>query len=465
MRLRGRAISVRMSLALWYIAAMIVVLALYAAIVYAFVNRSVSTALDDRLRDDFQWANEMAEQRPDGTLTWFDGDTGDGQDSPWLQVWSPAGQLLFKTMAAERSPLAESERLALRADDQIVSVATLWTAVRVLSGRSMIGGKPVVIQVARSEAPMRSNLRDLRFVLMVGLPLGVAVAGVGGYTLARRALAPVDRMADRARSITADRLSNRLPIDNPNDELGRLASVFNDTLGRLESSFDRMRQFTADVSHEVRTPLTAIRAVGEVGLQERRDEASYRGVIASMLEEADRLSSLVDRLLMLSRAETGLAKAAIETVDLSDLAQEVAAQLAVLAEEKSQTVTVEPAGRPEWRADRTALRQCLINLLDNAIKHTPVGGEIRIRVADSLGSAHIEVSDTGPGIPPELQARIFDRFYRGSREPGAAGAGLGLAIAKQAVEANGGRLMVVSAGTSGSTFRITLPYARQQASG
>ena len=251
----------------------------------------------------------MAEQRPDGTLTWFDGDTGDGQDSPWLQVWSPSGELLFKTMAAERSPLPQSERLALNADSRIVSVPAIWTAVRVLSGRSTIVGKPVVIQVARSEASMRSNLRDLRFVLMLGLPLGVAVAGLGGYTLARRALAPIERMADRAQSITADRLHDRLPIDNPDDELGRLAGVFNDTLGRLELSFDRMRRFTADVSHEVRTPLTAIRTVGEVGLRERRDEASYRGVIGSMLEEADRLSSLVDRLLMLSRAETGLAKA------------------------------------------------------------------------------------------------------------------------------------------------------------
>ena len=455
MTFRGRSMSLRVSVALWYIAAMVVVLAVYAAVVYTFVTRSVSTALDDRLRDDFQWANEMAEQRPDGTLTWFDGDVGDGQDSPWLQVWSPAGQLLFKTMAAERSPLPQSERLAQQADDRIVSVPTLWTAVRVLSGRSTIGGKPVVIQVARSEASMRSNLRDLRFVLMLGLPLGVAVAGLGGYTLARRALAPVDRMADRARSITAERLNDRLPIGNPDDELGRLAAVFNDTLGRLESSFDRMRRFTADVSHEVRTPLTAIRTVGEVGLRERRDEAAYRGVIGSMLEEADRLSSLVDRLLMLSRAETGLAKTSVETVDLRDLAEDVAGQLAVLAEEKSQRVTIEPQGRPESRADRMALRQCLINLLDNAIKHSPVGGEIRIRVSDSRSSAQIDVSDSGPGIAPELQARIFDRFYRGSRDNG--GAGLGLAIAKQSVEANGGHLTLVNGGGSGSTFRITLP--------
>ena len=453
-----RPISVRVSLALWYVAAMVVVLAIYAAAVFTFVSRSGSNALDDRLRDDFQWAAEMAEQRPDGTLTWFEGEGSGGQESPWLQVWGPAGQLVFRTAVAARSPLPESASLASHADNQIVSVATFFSAVRVLSGRSTIGGKPVVLQVARSEAPMRRDLRNLGLMLMLGLPLGVAVAGLGGYSLARRALAPVHRMAERARSITAERLSDRLPIANPNDELGRLAAVFNDTLGRLESSFDQMRRFTADVSHEVRTPLTAIRTVGEVGLRERRSEPSYRGIISSMLEEADRLTSLVDRLLTLSRAETGLSKQSMEIVDLRDLAEDVAVQLGVLAEEKSQTVTIEPQGRPLWFADRVALRQSLINLVDNAIKHSPVGGDICIRVSDSGAAAEIDVSDTGPGIPVDLQNRIFDRYYRaGQPDHGETrGAGLGLAIAKRAVEANGGQLSLVRASESGSTFRITL---------
>lgn len=458
MRFRRHPLSVRVSLTIWYVAAMVVVLALYAAAVFTSVSRSVSKGLDDRLRGDFEWATEMAEQRPDGTLTWFEGDDATGQNSPWLQVWSPSGQLVFQTAVAERNPLPDSALLAARADDQIVSVPTMWSAFRVLSGRSTIGGKPMVLQVARSETQMRRDLRDLGLILMLGLPLGVAVAGLGGYSLARRALAPVDRMAERARSITAEQLSARLPINNPSDELGRLASVFNDTLGRLESSFDQMRRFTADVSHEIRTPLTAIRTVGEVGLREPRGEESYRAIIGSMLEEADRLSSLVDRLLTLSRAEAGLAKLSIETVDLRALAEDVVAQLSVLAEEKQQRLTIDIAGRAVCLADRVVLRQSIINLVDNAIKHSPVGGGIRIRVSETDGAALIDVSDTGPGIPAALQARIFDRFYRATtsrRET--RGAGLGLAIAKWAVEANGGRLGLVKADAGGSTFRITLP--------
>jgi signal transduction histidine kinase len=305
---------------------------------------------------------------------------------------------------------------------------------------------------------MRQELGQLVLILILGLPLGVAAAGFGGYSLARRALAPVDRMAERARSITAERLCDRLPVDNPDDELGRLASVFNETLGRLEWSFDQMRRFTADVSHEVRTPLTAIRSVGEVGLRGRRDELAYRGIIGSMLEEADRLTGLVDRLLALSRAETGQAMLSVDVIDVGELVHNVVAHLGVLAEEKGQSLTIERPGLPLALGDRFMLRQALINIVDNAVKFTGVGGKIRIRVLESPAGAIIDVSDTGPGVASEVRARIFDRHQSGrSGSDKRRGTGLGLSIAKWAVEANGGKLTLESASGTGSTFRITLP--------
>src|SRR5207237_1272320 len=253
---------------------------------------------------------------------------------------------------------------------------------RVLSGPSRIAGRPVVLQVARSEAGMRRTIRDLVITLILGLPLAVAAAGVGGYSLARRALRPVDQIAERAHSITADRLDERLPVDNPEDELGRLAAVINEMLARLQASFDQMRRFTADVSHELRTPLTAMRSVGEVALRERRDLSSYRATIGSMLEEADRLSFLVDRLLTVSRAEAGLMKPSVDVIDLEALADEVVAHLGVLAEEKRQSLTIERAGGGRGLGDRVVLRQALINLVDNAIKYTPAGGRNRVRIPD-----------------------------------------------------------------------------------
>jgi heavy metal sensor kinase len=365
----------------------------------------------------------------------------------------------MRSKTAERLPIGESVTLAQHPDGRVQTVGVGGELFRILSLRSMIGGETAVIQVAGSEARERRDVRNLMLILILGLPLGVVAAGLGGYALACRALAPIDRMAERARTITAERLSDRLPVDNPKDELGRLATVFNDTLGTLESSFEQMRRFTADVSHELRTPLTAIRSVGEVGLRTRRAEGAYRAVISSMLEEVDRLTGLVDRLLALSRAESGRAKLSVEMVDLYDLALDVAGHLGVLAEEKGQSMVIEPSGRPQCVGDRLVLRQALINLVDNAIKYTPPAGRIRIRVMDSPGGAVVDVSDSGPGISRDSRSRIFDRYYRiGASHAGdPAGAGLGLSIARWAAEVSGGQLTLESEEGAGSTFRITLP--------
>ncbi len=456
--------SVRLRLTIWYVGAMVVVLAIYAGCLLWFVNAGASHSLDNRLRGDFRWAAEMAEQRADGTLSWFEGATGDDEESPWLQVWSADVGLLYRTAAAERQPIPDSATLAARADNQIARVRTRTVPFRVLSGRSRIAGRPVILQVARSEAGMRRTIRDLILTLLLSLPLAVAAAGVGGYSLARRALRPVDQIAERAHSITADRLSERLPIGNPQDELGRLACVINEMLGRLQSSFEQMRRFTADVSHELRTPLTAMRSVGEVALRERRDEPSYRATIGSMLEEVDRLTFLVDRLLTLSRAEAGLMKSTVEVVDLKALADEVVSHLGVLAEEKRQSLIVECRGTSRGAGDRIVLRQALINLVDNAIKYTPPGGCIRVRIADAGGPA-VEVIDSGPGVAPEAATRIFGRFDRGQRsvfDGDGGGSGLGLAIAKWAVEVSGGRLSLEPAPGGGSAFRIALPATEEQ---
>jgi heavy metal sensor kinase len=454
-----RSHGVRVRLTLWYVAAMIVVLGVYAAVVYGFVSRSASAALDQRLRGDFQWAAAMVDQTPEGGFSWYEPDYNDF-DNPWLRVWSPDGELLYQNAEALRQPLENTRQLAIDANDTVVAVPHPVAPVRVLSRRGQIGSRPVVIQVARSEVFIRDEMRQLALILLLGLPLAVAVAGLGGYTLARRALLPIERMTERAQFITAERLSDRLPVGTPDDEMGRLATVFNETLGRLEGSFEQMRRFTAEVSHELRTPLTAIKSVGEVGLRGRRDEAAYRGVIGSMLEEVDRLATLVDRLLTLSRAETGQATLSVEEIDLRALAEDVAAHLGVLAEEKRQSIVVEEAGAPHASADRMAVRQALINLVDNAIKFSPVGGTIRVRLHEDARQAVVDVIDSGGGIEPASQGRIFDRFYRaGGADAETSGAGLGLSIAKGAVEANGGRLTLEYSGAGGSAFRIALRRA------
>ncbi|MXZ72711.1 MAG: HAMP domain-containing protein [Acidobacteria bacterium] len=449
----------RVRLTLWHMAAMIVVLAIYAAAVLTLVTRQLSGTLDARLRSDYRWATSMAERAPDGSLTWFEGDPWN-EESPWLQVWTPDGRELFRTAVAWRLPVPESEALASAPDGRIVAVPAEPAPFRILTERTTVGGDPVVIQVGRSEALMREEVRDLALLLALGLPLSVAATGLGGYWLARRALAPIDRMTERAREITARRLHDRLPVDQPNDELGRLAFVFNEMLARLESSFAEMRRFTSNVSHELRTPLTAIRSVGEVSLRGGRDAAAYRATVESMLEEADRLATLVERLLTVARADQGDRPRADEPIDLGTLADAVVEQLAVLAEEKEQSLTVTCNGdKPVCRGDRIVLRQALVNLVDNAIRYTPTGGSIDVRVDAVDGDSILDVRDNGPGVPESRATALFDRLHHDPADPTNAvpPKGLGLAIARWAVEAHHGRLTYSRTPTDQTTFRITLP--------
>jgi heavy metal sensor kinase len=337
----------------------------------------------------------------------------------------------------------------------------------VLAGLEDVAGVPVLVRSARSEEPLRHELREILFVQGVGLPVALALASLVGYELARRALGPVGRMAESARRISAERLSERLPVDNPSDELGHLAAVFNDAFARLERSFEQMRRFTADASHELRTPLTALRSVGEVGLQERPDDRLFADVVGSMLEEADRLARLVDTLLTLSRADAGQLRLAQEPVDLAALARDVAAYLEDLAQEKGQRVEVEAAATAAVRGDWLVLRQAVVNVVDNAIKYSPDGAPIRIRVGRDEQRSWIAVIDQGLGIAAEHRDRIFERFYRvdmaRSREMG--GTGLGLALAEWAIEAHGGRIELESQVGRGSTFRLVLPAGSEPPAG
>jgi heavy metal sensor kinase len=313
---------------------------------------------------------------------------------------------------------------------------------------------------AALEERLQQQLREILVVLVLGLPLIVGLAGVGGYVLARRALSPIDHLAGEARRITAERLHERLSVPNEHDEIGRLAAVINDTFARLESSFDQLRRFTADASHELRTPLSVIRGIGENALRETRTPPEYKDAMGSMLEEVDRLTRLVDTLLKLSRGDAGTIRLAHDVLDLGDLTREVVSSLGILAEERQQRLQVDAADNVRVSADRLVLRDALTNLVDNAIKYGPLRSTIDVRVAADGNQATLTVTDAGPGIPAEHRERIFDRFYRvdegRSRDMG--GTGLGLAIAKWAVEANGGQISLETA-TTGSVFRITLPRA------
>ncbi len=453
--------SVRVRLTLWYAGALAVVLALFAGGTYQLLRQGLYREIDRQLESDYNVADEIMESAGRaGTLVPVHQTLGFEPAGKWrwLEIWGLDRQLLYANPEDLTVDLPHVPDAPPAATFGPASVGlTGGVQARVLSRPFTFLGRTAIIRVIRSEEGIEYELQYFLLGLIVLLPVGVAVAGLGGYALARRALMPVATMADRVRSITAERLAERLAVQNPDDEFGQLATVFNDTLARLEASFAQLKRFTADVSHELRTPLTAIRSVGEVGLRERRSDTGYREIIGSVLEEADRLSRLVESLLTVSRGDSQLIRMNVENFDAAALVRDAVDCLAILAEEKHQPIMVDAPQPVMVKADRLVLRDAVMNVVDNAIKYSAPNSDIGLTVAEGRETVSIIVADHGVGIAPEHLDKIFDRFYRVDKARAAGGAGLGLAIARWAVEANNGRIEVSSELGRGSVFRIVLP--------
>jgi heavy metal sensor kinase len=305
---------------------------------------------------------------------------------------------------------------------------------------------------------VQETLDSLLLIFAVALPAALVLAGIGGWWISSRALAPIDRVTRTAREISSGSdLSRRLDLDQPDDEVGRLARTFDEMLARLDAAFQRQRQFTADASHELRTPLTAVRGQIEVALERPRDAAEYQRVLAAVNEQVARMTRLVGGLLMLARTDSGALPLQRERVDLGDLVQSVASQVRPLAERKGLRLDVDGDGALFVEGDEDLLLQLMLNLTDNAIKYT-AEGSVTLGWRGDARAAAMFVRDTGAGISEEHRRRIFERFYRAdaSRSAEEGGAGLGLAISRWIAESHGGALSLES-DAGGSTFRVTLP--------
>jgi len=314
--------------------------------------------------------------------------------------------------------------------------------------------------VAEPLGVVEEGLRRLRRDFVFGVPLILLLASLGGYVLARKSLSPIARMNQQTQRITAENLSAELDVANPRDEVGRLALTINALLARLDATFEEQKRFIADASHELRTPIAVLRGETEVALEHERATAEYKESLALIKDEAERLSRIVENLFMLARQPVDVPSTIREAVRLDEIVADCARAASVLATQKGLRLEIEgslPA--ITVKGDDEMLKRMLLNLLDNAVKYTPAGGEISIALGSQNGDAHIVVTDTGMGIPAEDQSRIFDRFYRvdKARSRALGGAGLGLSIARWIVEGHGGSLSVESAVGRGSSFTVELP--------
>jgi heavy metal sensor kinase len=378
-----------------------------------------------------------------------------------IQVFDIAGtRVLPRNSSAPGFPWPT--RVTTAEGDEFSSLEYGGRMFRLLQ-RRMPSNRPLVILVGGQLEDNRNMMARFTTGLAWASPAMLVLCALGGYFLNRRALQPIDQMAATLRSISIGNLSQRLPIANAKDELQRLAETCNDMLARLEDAVSSINRFTADASHELRSPVALIRAVAEYALRNTRIDEDSREAFEEILAESVETGQLLEDMLTLARADAGYATAMFEPVELAELVHDAVARLQPLADAKQQIVDVHTAS-PAWvNGDRSSLRRLVSILLDNAVKYTPAGGRIAVNLNASASEVLLTVRDSGIGIPEVLLPRIFDRFVRADPSRGEVnGTGLGLAIAKWIAGAHSANLTVQSKEQAGSVFAIEFPLAESQ---
>ncbi len=388
----------------------------------------------------------------------------------YLQIWDADGTSLVRSRLLEEDLPLDTAALSLAAGGSLA-----W-ADGAFQGRPMralyyplerLGDLHVqhVLQVA---APMEGRNRMLGRAALLLLAIVVTVAVTtfpGGWWLAGNAVAPVDAIVDQAEAITAGSPRRRIEAYADTWEYRRLVQVLNRMLSRLQAALEAQKRFTADASHELRTPLTVLRGELEVALRRDRTSAEYVRVLRSALEEAERLSRLSEDLLTLTRSETGVLILQTRSVDLCERVRRVLERLGREAEEKGVEILGPFETEVRARVDLKLMDRVVWNLVGNALKFTPPGGQVTVHVRSDEQHVLLEVADTGPGVPEEHRDRVFERFFQGdecrSQQGEASGSGLGLSIAKAIVEAHGGTISAGNRPTGGAVFRVKLPRTYQ----
>jgi heavy metal sensor kinase len=384
----------------------------------------------------------------------------------YIQVVDPQGNVLEKSDGLDSHPLpvgAAALREGLRGRETFETVRNLGEhPVRIVTVPVRMGERiPYLVMAGTSLEGVEAALQRAAYVLLMLTPCVFLLALVGNWLVIGRALRRVDDLTRTALEIQSSNLQQRLAQGGPDDEIGRLARAFDQMISRLDRSFQQVRQFSADASHELRTPLTAIRGEAEVALMGAHSPEEYRTTLGSILESAERMSGIVDSLLLLARADSGQALLRREPVELGDLVLQTIETLEPVAARERIALVVEDVEDLTVEGDPLWLSQVLTNLVGNGIKYTPEGGQVTLSLSRRDGRAELTVRDTGIGIPAEHLPRIFDRFYRvdSGRARAAGGAGLGLSITRWAVEAHDGKIEAESREGEGSLFRVRLPLA------
>ncbi len=493
--------SIRFTLTLWYVGILAVILCAFSAVLYDRVSDDLYRHADERLISQADaiadtifafWQAEW-QARHEGSLTKQDkslylfskslqGEITRGKFGAFIERWATETQILeaavrpFRILTTGGEEVISHPSFAKISPD---SPTTQWQEAGsgltlyetfILSGRRIrFITRPIIennqpLYIVQAMAFLRAeddSLKRLRFWFMILIPGILIGTSIVGWLLATLALRPVGKMINQVQKIEARHLHERIEVPQTRDELESLAMTFNGMLKRLESSFKRMRQFSAAASHELRTPLTIVKGELEVSLRKPRENGEYVRVLTTQLGAINEIIGIVEQLLALARSEEGEGAVEWEPVDLGELTKRGAAAWKKIADSKKISLRIFENKKIWVRGEQRLLERLLSNLLDNAIKNTPEGGRVEVFVEETGRSAHLSVQDTGKGIPPEELPKIFDKFFSRSSQHGspdvAAGIGLGLGLCRWIVEAHQGSIEVQSKPGQGALFKVTLP--------
>jgi heavy metal sensor kinase len=460
--------SVRIRLTLWYAAVMTGVLIVLALSTYFFLQENAIRRTD-----------AVAVEQADSFLKTVDAELHDAAGPENLHEGLNA--------AVSEHRFRDTLFFVLNPSDEILASSVDFSSALQASLRQFEHESKTVQTVQLGKRPYRSYVRpfsverqDCTLIVLQSLhpqeefvetlvatfsliiPLGVLLAGIGGYFLARRSLSPVTAMGMQAGQISAENLHARLPVENAKDELGQLAQTFNRLLDRLDAAFEQQRRFVADASHELRTPVAILCGESDVTLsQAERSPQEYRESLTILHAEARRLKQIVEDLFTLARADAGQHPLVLSDFYLDELVAECVRNVRTLASAKQIALHCEARKELPVRADEPLLRRMLVNLIDNAIKYTPAGGEVTVLCDETDSVYRIVVHDSGEGIAADLQPKVFERFFRAdkvrSRSDSGGGAGLGLSISLWIAQAHGGRLELTRSHPGDTTFTVFLP--------
>ena len=461
--------NIRLRLTLWYTAILFLILLVFSLAVYLGLARSLLATVDNHLqREVGEILGNLNFERPHD-------DDADEQEAGLELKYTPEEGVFWRILGADGRPLidpgyfegASFDPNVLEAGRAQFEYARLAsdTPIRLYTAPFIIEEQGAgIVQVAESYRHVQDVQGQLILLLALGIPFTLLAASLGGWFLAGSAINPIDRITRAADQISAQDLHQRLDLDLPNDEVGRLASTFDKMLARLEDAFERQKRFIADASHEMRTPLTILKGDVEVALNRPRSVEEYQETLEMVNETTDRLTGLVEELFLLARADNNQVPLQIVEFNLPDLLIKDISHLMPRAIEKNVALNLDAPDELSMQADLAKLSRLFINLIDNAIKYSEVGDEVTVRVTTQDQFACVAITDTGPGISPEHTSQLFQRFYRVDKarsrlttDTNGSGAGLGLSIAQWLAELHGGRIEVVSDVGQGSTFTVWLP--------